>query len=158
MKPVTQISNRDPENDRTTLEDVLIDILMLGSDRGALVCPAQDGREPVVTVLMCSGEALRRIGPKLLPILSGMGDPAVENLGEFSEKTRLLEFFQVTAKAPTGWIWFELPFGRVQVTGCSVYGTAVCEQVAAICSANGAPCSLNGKAAPGYVIEKEVKR
>ncbi|HEV7405203.1 MAG TPA: hypothetical protein VGO11_19825 [Chthoniobacteraceae bacterium] len=146
------------EDDKHSLEDVLIGMLMNGVDRGALVRPAQAGvRQPAVCALMLSEAAMMRLGGALLPLMKELGNSSEETSGPFSERAGLKTLFDQAEATGRHWVWFELLFGATKVRAVMFLGQGPCERAAAICSAQGAPCSLNAeKPAPGYQIERRL--
>lgn len=143
------------EKKPTALEDVIIDLLMNGSDRGVLVRPEQEGARMAVLVLMLSGAARARLGPALQPVMDELGNAKTNLLladSGLDERSALTDIFGGFDDAPHGWVWFEFCFGRTDVLAAGFVGP-VCERVAKICTECGAPCSLDPKKpAPGYEI------
>lgn len=146
--------------ERKTLENVIIDVLMMGSDRGALVRPAQqvgDNQcQDGICVLMMSDIALAIIGSAIRPIMAELGSSDdVVDLELHILKQPLKELFKVADSAPKKWRWFTFPFGEVVVTGVTFVGP-ICRRVAEIVTKCGAPCSLDpAKPAPGWkIVEK----
>lgn len=137
------------------LEGLLIDMLMAGADRGALVNPHQPG----VLVLMLSKAAIRAMGPPLIAYLKTLGDTADKaEIAKLTVKAPLGEFFRATAaSAPFGYAWFAIRYFDVEVLAACVIGEDRCLEVARICTAAGAPCSMDPKKpAPGWEIDRHV--
>jgi len=141
---------------KTTIEDVLIDVIMNGCDRAALV---RDEGGPGVLVLLASTAAASRIGPGLIEIMREMGDSGKREIGRIDCHTPVSEIFALTDGAANGWTWFEMPFGKLKVIASAFVGMPWCERVAAHCTANGAPCSLDrNRPAKGHEIERTIVR
>ncbi len=151
----------NPARGPVLLEDVLIDLCMMGADRGALVRHRSETTRHGVMVLLLSKEAMKRIGAALLPVTETMGSPLMDDLSAQpprDARDTLVEIFAACDRSPHGWEMFDLHFGKMHVLGITFTGDC-CPQVAAICTAHGAPCSLDPKkAAPGWEIERREKR
>lgn len=160
------------------LEDILIDLVMMGGDRGALV---RDTAHPCVIVLMVSDEAVAKLGMALLPVTEELGKEPVSQGGVIHDgrpprtrvpgesgsgvryqtltlRTSINHMFADADSSPRHWLMFELHFGDLRVVGLSFSGE-ICHRVAKICTENGAPCSLDPKKpAEGYEITKTKNR
>lgn len=140
------------------LEDVIIDLLMHGADRGALVRPAQGGKPTAVCVILASNEAIAAIGGELRDVFRELGSTHLTRFcREVTEKTALDTLFENNDEAPCGWSYALFRLGCTEVMVVIVAREV--ERVAAICNAHGAPCSLDAnRAAPGYEIERRITR
>lgn len=135
------------------LEDVIIDALMHGVDRAALV---RDHGEPGVCVLIMSDSAAQRMGRPLYQLAMEIGTGAPTDL--FTDKTPLPELFATLEKLNADWCPSEIRFGRTVVLAIVFRGAALCERVAALCNAHGCPCSLDRNQPPPGCERMEVRQ
>lgn len=153
----------------TTIEDIAIDLIMAGADRGALVREETAAQGPGVMVLVEDVGSASQLVTALLPLLEELGAAPVSlpsgkvHTGIPDEQctlqTPVKRIFEHCDQSPRNWLTFGLKIGTLDVTGWVFVGDDVCRRVAAICNAHRCPCSLDPKkAAPGYLIEKVVQR
>jgi hypothetical protein len=142
---------------RQTLEQVLIDLILYGCDRAALVRPAQEGKRPAVCVIMVENRALKQLGSQLLPIMRELGGERDFGAPIITETIGLGPLFEIADKAPTGWCWASFTYGKIDIT-LAIFSREL-DRVAAICNENGAPCSIDPqKPAEGYSIDRRIDR
>lgn len=141
-----------------TLEDVLIDLVMNGADRAALVRPAQEGKPAAVCIIMESEEAIAELGVELQKILAELGSTSLKDFNEpFSTTTPLSSLFEIADRAPCGWSYGQAKFGVFDPMVMLI--SREVERVAAVCTEHGAPCSLDPeKAAPNHTIARRIQR
>lgn len=140
------------------VEDVIVDLLVNGCDRGALVRPASETKEVAVAVILASKIAMTRLGKALLPVIEQLGDQRAA-ADTFGERSTIGEMFAAVDSAPNCWAGYEFDFGRATDVYIALFRGPICERVAEICTEHGAPCSLNpAQPALGYEIERRVTR
>jgi hypothetical protein len=129
----------------TTLEDVLIDLVMRNADRCALVRSAQTGKCAAVCVLLLSADSIREIGGPLVKIAQSLGN-GPEDFGAPIGwvEIGLAKLFETADTAPNGWFWASFKYQRVKVMLAAFVREV--DTVAKLCTDNGAPCSLDPKA------------
>jgi hypothetical protein len=147
----------------TTLDTVLIDMIMNGADRAALVRPRPT---PGVLVLMFQS-AIPTIGSALLPIAQELGekpvilpdgtihDGRVPDAEPPHEQTDVKTIFGHADESPRKWLFFTMEYRKMGEVLGYVFSGDICERVAEVCTEHGAACSLDSKTAPrGYKIVK----
>lgn len=142
-----------------SLADVLIDVLMRGADRAVFVRRPQQQLPHGMCVLLASVPAVRALGPRLELIMREAGDCGIRDFCTAPEgdQTLMFDILAAADRAPFGWVWFDLLFGRTAVTAVVFSGKQICEKAAAACNECGAPVSFDDRPAPGYTIEKTIR-
>lgn len=149
-----------------SIAKVVLDLLMGGADRGAVVRHGGKG----VIVIMLDDAAVASLGCALLPLTKELGTEPIAmadgrlfdgrplDCEQITVDTTIKQAFENCDESPRQWLLFQLPLGNVLITGVSFVGE-VCARVAAICNAHDCPCSLDPeKPAPGYEIERTINR
>ena len=146
------------------IEDVVIDLSMNGSDRGALVRSTDN---PGVIVFLLTSEAKRTAaGVSVLgPLIIELRNLIINDLGgdgsiyrNFPCSTPVTLLFNHCDETPKHWNILIQKLGSVEFYAISFSGP-ICHRVAEICNAYRCPCSLDPEKAPsGYNITRMLNK
>lgn len=149
--------NLETEPQGPTLEDVIIELVMNGADRGAVVRPGPPEKKGLIA-LMLSPEASGTLGVALNEICNKLGIPDESPHRPLTIRTKLARMFEDADSAPTKWMGFAFHYYKTPVIGLSFSG-AVCDLTGAVCTSHRAPVSWGpDDPAPGYEITETRER
>lgn len=144
MKP-TQFYRSDSP---TTAHGIIRDLIRVGTDRGCLVRPAQQGRPAAVVIFLLTPKAIREVGPFLRSVLAQLPQKAVNApllVDGDSDLPTLLKQME-----SAGHEWFYTPLQYESAGGLradaglltAIIGPAVTEAFAAELTKLGCICNL----------------